>query len=66
METEEDKLFLEQVAYFWQEKGDCRRYIGFDLDKLEKIDPLLKVMLINYEVAKEALDNRCEKILSSN
>lgn len=53
---EEDKDYLNQIRYFWQEKGDYKRYCNFDLNKVREIDPVLAQAMVNYELAVETLN----------
>lgn len=36
---ESDKQFIRDVKYFWNEKGDAERLIGFSVEKLKKVSP---------------------------
>lgn len=41
MSEEEKEAFLDNVYYFWFEKGDCERLVGFSIEKLKEADPVL-------------------------
>jgi hypothetical protein len=58
----EDKEFLKECSWFWQNKGDIERYIGFDREKLRRLDPILHAHWINYKVAISMLNSRATEI----
>lgn len=52
--TEEEKAdFLSNCKYFYREKGDMERLIGFSIEKLEKADPVLASAYKQLKLAEE-------------
>ena len=50
------KLSPRMIKYFWQEKGDIRRYSDYsDKDAREQYS-LVAAALVQYELAKRTLD----------
>lgn len=54
------------IAYFWKEKGDPERYVGFDRERLAKLDPPFYFAWVQYQVAKAAVDAMAENIATAN
>ena len=54
--SESDKDFLHMCKYFWNNKEDMERYIGFDIQRLQRLDPALAQAWLNYKEAYIYLD----------
>lgn len=55
--TEEEKIrFLENVHYFWFEKGDLERLSGFTIEKLREADPVLALVYERLQVATQTFN----------
>jgi hypothetical protein len=53
--SEEEKLdYISNIIYFWKEKGDIERFIGYSPDKLREADPVLANAYEQYRLAEEA------------
>jgi len=55
--NEQDKIFLDDMAYFWRNKKDMERCTSFDRDRLFKLDPMLLLAWDNYCLAKTTLNH---------
>lgn len=44
---------MSDIYYFWFEKGDIERYIGYSLEKLREADPILADAYEDYKRATE-------------
>jgi len=49
--NQSDKDFLNMCKYFWNDKEDMERYIDFDLQRLQKLDPRLAQAWLDYQGA---------------
>lgn len=56
MTEEEKKEFIFNVKYFWNEKGDIERLIGFTIEKLEEADPVIASAYKQHLLAEETLN----------
>ncbi len=56
--TEEEKVdFLSDVKYFWNEKGDIERYLGYTPEKMREASPAVADALERYISAEITLNN---------
>lgn len=58
----DDKQYMEDIKYFWEEKGDIERLSWFNLNKLKELDWRVANAYMNYIQAKETLDFNISKI----
>jgi len=49
--SEEDIKFLTGCKYFWTNKEDIERYIGYNRERLMRLDPQLLLAWENYKLA---------------
>jgi hypothetical protein len=53
MTEEEKQKFLSDCRYFYREKGEMERLIGFSMEKLEEADPVLASAYKQLKLAEE-------------
>jgi len=59
--NEEDKAqFISDIKYFWNEKGDIERYVGYTPEKLREADPVLADAYERYRSAELTLNRLLE------
>ena len=63
MSEEEKAEFLGNISYFWHEKGDMERYIGFSIEKLREASPMLADAYERYQSAEATLNLMIEQYL---
>jgi hypothetical protein len=62
--TEEDKVFIRDVAYFWEDKGDPTRFSGWDEARAERLMPAFVLVWKQFKGAREACDRIAKSHLS--
>jgi hypothetical protein len=58
---DDDAEFRRNVAYFWLEKGDPTRYVGWDEDRCSKVWPSFLLLFKNYLAFHLMLDEVARK-----
>lgn len=53
MSTREDQISM--LTYFWQEKGDLERWVGFDREKLGREFPAVLKAWDDYKASEAVL-----------
>lgn len=62
MSNDEKHRFLSDIQYFWQEKGDIERYVGFSMEKLKEADPVLASAYERLKLSEETFTRLCAGI----
>lgn len=59
--SEEDKAqYISDLKYFWNEKGDIERFVGYSPEKLREVDPVLADAYERYQSAEKTLSRLLE------
>lgn len=56
MSEEERAEFLGNIYYFWSEKGDIERFVGYTPEKLIEADPVLASAYEQYKLAEQTIN----------
>lgn len=65
MSEQEKKDFLEDVWYFWTEKGDIERLVGFSMEKLEEASPVLAHYYQRLKLAEKNFNMWVEEVTNA-
>lgn len=60
MNDEEKAQFISDIKYFWNEKGDVKRYIDYTPEKMREADPVIADAIERYESAEKTLSKLLE------